>query len=123
MISHRIDKNRRLVTVTGHGILLPEQISANQAAIRNDPDFDPSFALMVDFRKASFANVASAHVRQHAEDDPFGPKSPRAIVISGKTDIGMVGIFEAYSQLVEHHGPVKGFYDLNSAWDWIESVR
>lgn len=123
MISYRIDPVRRLVLVTMTRTPSAAEISANQAALRADPDFDPAYALLVDFSKASFAEIQSADVRRHAEQDPFDATAPRAIVVQQESDRSMVRMFDTYHELAGHHAPVQAFTDIESALAWIDSLR
>lgn len=123
MITYRIDSARRLVLVTMTGTPSAAEISANQAELRAHPDFDPVYALLADFSKASFAAIAPADVRQHAMQDPFGPASPRAVVARQESDFSIVKMFEVYSELSARTGPVKAFTDIASALAWIESMQ
>jgi hypothetical protein len=123
MIRYRIDRVSRLVEVTGTGALAAEDISACQAALRADPAFDSSFALLADFRAVNLSDLQAPHVRQHAQDDPFGPRSPRAILVSSDADDSIIRLFEAYSGAAQHTGPVRAFRDDESARAWIEEVR
>ena len=122
MLSYRIDGARRLVTVTGTGVLTAHEISEAQAAIGTDPEFHPGFALLIDFRTASLSTVEAEEVRRHALEDPFAPNSPRAIVISSEVDYGVVRMFEAYSELAGRSGPVQAFRDPAGALSWLEEV-
>ena len=106
MITYSIDPDRRLVTITAVGMLSAEAISANQAELRVAPDFDPSYALLADFRNASFAAIAPGDVRRHAEQDPFGPASPRAVVVRQESDRSMVRMFEVYHEMTGRSAPV-----------------
>jgi hypothetical protein len=123
MITYRIDPDRRLVTVTAMGALPADAVSANQAELRAAPGFDPSYALLADFTRASFAAFEPGDVRQHAAQDPFGPTSPRAVVVRQDADRGIVRMFEIYSELHGRTGPVRAFTDIPNALTWIESLR
>lgn len=123
MISYRIDPDRRLVLVTITGTPAPAEISQNQAEMREAPDFDPAYALLVDFTQASFARFQPADVRRHATDDPFDPASPHAIVVRQDSDASMVRMFETYSELAARPRQVRAFTDLNTAIAWLDSLR
>lgn len=123
MITYSIDPARRLVTVTAVAMLSADAISANQAELRVAPGFDPSYALLADFRNASFAAIGPGDVRLHAEQDPFGPASPRAVVVRQESDRSMVRMFEVYHEMTGRGALVGAFTDLSAALDWIESVR
>ncbi len=123
MITYSIDPDRRLVTVTATGALSADAVSANQTEFPAAPGFDPSYALLADFSRASFAAFEPGDVRQHAAQDPFGPASPRAVVVRQDADRGIVRMFEVYSELHGHTGPVRAFTDAASALAWIDQVR
>jgi hypothetical protein len=123
MISYRIDCARRLVEVTGGGTLSAREISECHEALRTDPAFEPDFALLVDFRAASLSALKPPEVRRHAESDPFGPESPRAMLVDNDADYRIIQLFWAYSEWARHTGPVRPFRDLDSARTWIEEVR
>ena len=88
-----------------------------------DPDFDPTFALIADFRAASLSEVTAFDIRRLAEEAPFGPDSPRALVVSDDANYGLARMFGAYSELAERKGPVEAFRDLETAWTWVEGAR
>lgn len=123
MISYRIDPARRLVLVTMSRSPSAAEISANQAALRADPGFDPTYALLVDFSQASFAEIQPADVRRHAEQDPFDATSPRAIVVQQATDRSIVRMFATYRELSGHNTPVEAFASVAEALAWIDSLR
>lgn len=77
-MSYRIDRGRRLVEVVGTGDLTGEEITAIQAEMAADPEFDPTFAALVDFGAANFSAVPPSTARDHAEQHPFDPASPVA---------------------------------------------
>lgn len=123
MISYRIVPARRLVLVTMNSSPSAAEISANQATLRADPDFDPAYALVVDFSKASFADIQPADVRRHAEQDPFDATSPRAIVVQQAADRSIVRMFGTYRELSGHNTPVEAFASMAEALAWIDGLR
>jgi hypothetical protein len=123
MLTYRIDSGRGVMELTGTGHVTSSEIATWQAEVRSHPDFDPALAVLADFRGASLSKVASTEVRRHAENDPFGPTSPHAIVVADDADYGVARMFEAYCELAQHKGPVRAFRDPESAWAWIEEVR
>jgi len=123
MITYSIDPDRRLITVTATGALSADAVSANQTELRVAPGFDPSYALLADFSRASFAAFELADVRLHAAEDPVGPDSPRAVVVQQDSDLGIVRMLEVYRELNGHTGPVGAFTDVAAALAWIDSVR
>ncbi len=123
MITYRIDAARRLVLVTITGAPSADEISANQAELRAAPDFDPAYALLIDFSKASFANIQPADVRLHAEQDPFDANTPRAVVVQQASDRSIVRMFGTYRELSGRGAPVETFSTAAEALAWIDSLR
>ena len=123
MISYRIDPARRLVLVTFASTPSAAEISTHQAELRRAPDFDPGYALLVDFSAASFANIQAADIRLHVMQDPFELTAPHAIVVRQDSDASMVQVFESYAELSARTGPVRAFTDIPSALAWLDSLR
>jgi len=123
MLTYRIDKLRRIVEVTGAGILTLSEFLAGQARLLADPEFDASFALLADYRAASFAAVDGASLRTIAQKVPFAPEAPRAFVVASDASFGVMRMFETYSGLAQERSPVRAFRDVGSAMAWIEEVR
>jgi hypothetical protein len=123
MMSYRIDRGRRLVEVVGTGDLTGEEITAIQAEMAADPEFDPTFAALVDFGAANFSAVPPSTARDHAEQHPFDPASPVAVLVASDYDSGMVRLFASFTELMGGDGHVRAFRDRKSALAWIEAVR
>src|SRR5262245_8849359 len=122
MITFRIDQVRRLVEATAAGTPTLQEISDYQTLVRTHPAFDPTFALLADLSAASGAELGFAEVRQIAEGNPFGPGSPRAIVVKDSGDAGLAELFRAYSEVTKRTGPVGIFQNVDAALAWIEDV-
>jgi len=56
----KIDRQRRIVSSTFYGPIRGEDLLAHRATIKADPDFDPSFAEIVDFSGVNILSVADS---------------------------------------------------------------
>lgn len=121
-ISYDIDTALRLVVVTYVGKVTLETLAAAQAEARRRPDFDPSFALLFDYRRADASAIDTAAVKRIASSTPFGPSAPRAFVVADDVGYGLVRMFRAYSELAGHGDMVEAFRDRDEAIRWIASV-
>lgn len=122
MLTYRIDASPRLVMIKGVGALSADEISTNQVAMATAPGFDPTYALLVDLVMVSLAKIEPPDTRRHAVQSPFGPTSPRAVVVGHDAERSMVRMLSAYSELYDH-SPMRDFADMASALAWIDSVR
>jgi hypothetical protein len=122
MIEFRVDRARRLVEATGTGLITFGELVKSQSDISKDPDFDPSFALLADYRAASFAKLDVTDVRRLVQTVPFNATAPRAFLIGSDMDFALVRLFGVYNE-VQHTGLARGFRDQETAMSWIEQVR
>jgi hypothetical protein len=123
MLRYRIDSQRGVVTVTGSGSVTSDEIAAWRAALRRDPEFDPSFAMLVDLRSANLGDVGASDMRWHADVDPFGPASYQAFLVADDADYGAIRIYGAYRDLSRQDGSVRAFRDPEQALAWLDEVR
>ena len=121
-ITYQIDPALRLVIVTYIGKVTLQALAAAQAEARARPDFDPSFALLFDYTQADASEIDTAAVKRIASNTPFGPKAPRAFVVSDEVGYGLVRMFRAYSELAGRGDMVEAFRDRDEAIRWIASV-
>jgi hypothetical protein len=121
-ITYHIDRAARLVTVTYVGKVTLAALAASQDQARRDPDFDPTFALLLDYTKADASGIDTAAVKRLANNTPFAPPAPRAFVVADDVGYGLVRMFRAYSELAGRGDMVEVFRDRDEAIRWIASV-
>ena len=121
-ITYHIDPALRLVVVTYVGKVTLGALAAAQAEARSRPDFDPSYALLLDYTQADASEIDTAAVKRIAANTPFGPKAPRAFVVADEVGYGLVRMFRAYSELSGRGDMVEAFRDRDAAIRWIASA-
>ena len=83
-VSFHIDKDQHLVVSVWSGVVTMEEAREHNAALRADPDFDPSMRQLSDARDAE-STVSVDDLRLLARETPFGKLSRRAVV--GSSDL------------------------------------
>ncbi len=77
----KIDKQRRLVITTYFGVVVYQEVLDQWSDIRAHPDFDPTFAYLIDLTGITEHRISDKQVRQLAQTaDPFSPGSVRVVV-------------------------------------------
>jgi hypothetical protein len=116
--SYKIDKGRRVVWSTGVGVLTKEDILGHMDRISNDPDFDPDFCQMADFRQITGIEFGPEDVREFAQRSIYSSRSRRAIVVKDDLQFGLARMFEIYRELNGETG-IRVFRTFDEAVDWI----
>jgi len=115
---YTIDKERRLVLSSGDGVLTKEDIWGHMDRLSNDPDFNPEFSQVMDFRQITALEVEPEDVRQLAQRNIFSPRSRRAILVKDDLQFGLARMFEIHRELKGETG-IRVFRTFDEAMDWI----
>ena len=115
---YTIDKERRLVMTSGAGILTKEDIWGHMDRLSADPDFQPDFCQLVDFRHITDVQFGPEEVRQFAERDIYSPKARRALLVKDDLHFGLARMFEIHRELRGETG-IRVFRELDEALDWV----
>lgn len=118
--TYEIDKQRRLVISTCLDPLTLADGLAHQEKLLKDPDFDPSFAQLLDCTRVTFSGFAANDIRRLAERNIFSARSRRAIVVSSTLVYGFGRMFEILREIAGEKG-IRVFRDMDEAVDWIVS--
>ena len=108
-----------MVISTGFGRLTSAEIKTCMDQGVTDPDFDPGFNQIVDFREVTFVDVSGGQTRALANKALFSPESKRAVVAPNPAHFGFGRVFAAYHEMSESPSQVQVFYDLSSALRWL----
>jgi hypothetical protein len=117
--TYRIDKERSLVVSTGTGVLTKEDILGHMDRISKDPDFNPDFSQLADFRQITAVEFGPEEVRQFAQRSIYSPRARRAILVKDDLQFGLARMFEIYRELNGESG-IRVFRTLEEAMDWIQ---
>lgn len=116
---YAIDAVAGIVTVTCHPGLSVGDVLKVQNALRNDPAFDPSQALIFDTSRSDLSGFDGDSLRRLAENSPFNARSRRAFLVSRDIDYGLLRMFQAYSQNSERGELIRVVRDQAAAWRWV----
>lgn len=116
--SYKIDKERRLVLSSGTGHLTKQDILGHMDQLSKDPDFDPDFCQLVDFREITEVEFGPEEVREFAERNIYSPRARRAILVKDDLHYGLARMFETHRDLKGESG-IRVFRDYNEAMGWI----
>jgi hypothetical protein len=115
---YKIDKERRLVLTSGAGTLTTEDVLGHMDRLSSDPDFDPGFGQLADFRHITDVQFGPEEVRQFAERCIYSPNARRAILVKDDLQYGLARMFEIHRELKGEIG-IRVFRNLDEAMDWI----
>ena len=117
-IDYVVHKDRRLVIITASGRVTAEEIEARIAQAMSDPDFDPQYNEVSDFRAVTSVDVSMLKTRTLARRKVYSPKSRRAIVASDPAIFGMGRLWGTHVELAQE-AQIHVFYDLPAALKWL----
>jgi hypothetical protein len=115
---YKIDKERRLVLSFGVGVLTKADLLGHMERLSKDPDFDPDFSQVLDFRQITALEIGPEDVRQLAQRNIFSPRSRRAFVVKDDLQFGLARMFEIHRELKGETG-IRVFRTFDEAMDWI----
>ena len=118
----RIEKERRLVMSTAHGVFTLADALEHQKQLQSDPDFDPSFSQLADFTQITKIDLAADEVRLLAHRSIFSPEARRAFVVKGDLAFGLARLFEILRETMGEQG-IGVFRNLDDALEWALAAR
>ncbi len=117
-----VDRDLRLVVAVHIGPVPDAEFLAAYEKLYADPDFDLSFDILVDLRKAESVSRSAAALQSLASS--IVPryersKSPIKLVFVAKTDVsyGMSRMFQAFADTLPGESMV--FRTMDEALDWL----
>jgi hypothetical protein len=123
MLSYRIEREKRLVVITGAGAVTAREALDLQDAIRRDPAFDPGFALLTDYVEVAALDFSAADLKRMALNSPFGPQAVRAYVARGDLVFGLLRMYEVFGSSASQSEGLRVFRDVDAAMRWIGETR
>jgi hypothetical protein len=115
---YEIDKERRLITSTASGVITLPEIWAHQEKLDKDPDFDPSFAQLLDVTQVTKLKLSSEDVRRVAESNTLSTNSRLAIVATSSLVYGMARMFQIFREM-KGEEKTRVFRDRDEALAWV----
>ncbi len=117
-LDYHIDKARKLVVTTAHGLLTNYELLYHQNKVLNDPDFDRSFSQLHDVRGADLAQIHADCVQALALHAVPKRGTRSAIVVESQRAGGLARLFEGLREGTGEQ--IQIFRDLDSARAWLE---
>ena len=68
--TYRIDAKRHVVFSVASGDLTEEDTRAHTRSLAGDPEFDPAFDQLLDFRDADTFGLSAEYMRANANENP-----------------------------------------------------
>jgi len=120
--SYKIDKEKRLVTVSIWDNVDKVSVLKFRREIQADPDFSSDFNQLAEYQPNTKLDVTSQEVDELRIGDPFSAASRRAFV--AHSDL-LYGYARMYSSLMEASGfdNIKVFRNMEEAVMWIEGAE
>ena len=117
-IVYKIDKLSGTVFSNAYGIITNHEAYLHQDKLRDDPDFEPSFAQLVDCMNITNAeNLSTEAIHHLAERNPFGLGSKRAFVTSMNLMYGLGRMFQMLTD--DHPDEPTVFRDMQEARKYL----
>jgi hypothetical protein len=95
-------------------------VLTHQSKLSNDPDFDPGFSQLIDFRHVTQLELNADDIRTLAQRSIFSPQSRRGLIMQSDLAYGLARMYEILREEAGEHG-IRVFRNLDEALDWILS--
>ena len=83
-----------------------------------DPDFDPSFSQIADFRSVTGIEISADEIRQIAQSSVFSPHSRRALIMPNDSVYRLGRMYEILRGFQGEQG-IRVVRSLEEALDWV----
>jgi hypothetical protein len=117
----RIDRGRRRVFTTGNGVLSWDDAVGHMERLSKDPDFDPAFSQLADFRKVTAFELTHDQIYDLANRRVFADGAKRAFVTETPTQFGLARMFQTYLSSKGAQG-IRIFSNIEEAIRWLDLV-
>jgi hypothetical protein len=115
---YKVEKNHRVVLSTASAVFSREDFLSHQEKLRNDPDFDPTYAQIADFSHVTRFDLSPAEVEQMAEGTIFDLNARRAIIAPNDVGYGFGLLYESLRKAAGSTG-IAVFRNLDEALEWV----
>jgi hypothetical protein len=116
---YRIDLGKRRVWSFATGDLSYDDMTDHMNRLAKDPQFDPTFSQMLDFRGIKIVGLTSQQVVDLAEVRVFSRHSKRAFVAPEPTNFGLARMYEAL-RATKGDDHIRVFMDYDEALEWLD---
>lgn len=96
---YHIDETHRIVWCRCWGVLVDDDILAQQAGLRSDPRFRPTFSHFVDTTEITEVHVSARAMLAFGQSQIFATTAKRAYVVTRDVIFGLVRMYGLYQGL------------------------
>jgi hypothetical protein len=111
--------DRRLMITRGWGHITLAEVRAYQQELGHRPEFDPTWAHVVDARDAVQFDISSHEIRQLAATSVLAPSARRAMVATDRATLGLFRMYGTMFELQVDGSAVGVFTTLDEAIEWV----
>jgi hypothetical protein len=113
-----IDPHLRLVYTRVSGTLTMAGAVQHQKEVLSEPDFDPTFAQILDLRDVDEVRLSTNEMRTLASSKIFAPTSRRALVATQPSTFGLARIYGVYREDATGTD-VAVVKSVGEAYEWV----
>jgi hypothetical protein len=117
--SYKIYKQRRLIFTTVSGEVTFAEAVANEDRLYGDPDFDPTFAHLIDGTQVTKTKISASELSTLARRTRIAPQSRTALVVTSTVLYGLARMFQAYLEVSRSSESLTVFKELDKAKEWL----
>ena len=112
-------RDRRLMITRVWGHITMADVRAYQQELTQRPQFDPTWALVVDARDDVQFDLSSEEIRQLARTSVLAPSSRRAMVATAPAVFGLFRMYATLFELQMDGSTVGVFTTVDDALQWV----
>jgi hypothetical protein len=116
---YRIDRASRRVVSVVLGVYSYEVAVGRMRRLQMDPEFDPEYSLLIDFREATQIELSHDEIVELSSIHIFSPESKRAYVVASPEQFGLARMFASYRS-PKNAQVFQVFTDMDEAVGWLE---
>ena len=113
-----LDTHHHLAYVRITDVVTFHDIAAMQDALREHPDFEPSYPVLLDARGAK-VHLSQEDMLSLAERTPFAPGTKVAIVVDDPTELAHARDYEFIRELGVETDVTRAYGTLDEALEWL----
>jgi len=113
------DRARRLMITRAWGEITLADVRAYQQELGQRPEFDPTWAHVVDARDAVQFDLSSADIRDLSATSVLAPSARRAMVAPDRATFGLFRMYGTLFELQVDGSAVGVFTTLDEAIEWV----
>ena len=112
-------RDQRLIITRAWGQITFADVRAYQQELGQRPEFDPTWAHVVDARDVVQFDLSSADIRDLAATSVLAPAARRAMVATDRATFGLFRMYGTLFELQVDGSAVGVFTTLDEAIEWV----